>query len=322
MIRVSCSTCNEVIEVPESSRGKLIECPHCGCFVEARPEQTPADKAEAPVPTSRTREFIDDKLEDPQRTKGEAGVEKSEPADKTGLRRFVDVLLYPTSTGGLKLIGAVAIGPALLLLGVIFSILYSVLMAFYVTWYSAECIRKSAHGGLRAPEPLSPWSMDWERVISRRTWTPARGLGVCYLVFFGPLVFYKLEMEANNFVLWSLLTYGVFFSPMGLLAVTMYESISGLNPMLIVRSVIRTFAPYSGLAVFFSGLIAPIPFVLTAPIPAGIQIVDPTFSACLLFCVVLMAYTWLVLVACHLLGCFYCRHKERLDWKPVACGTK
>ena len=115
-----------------------------------------------------------------------------------------------------------------------------------------------------------------------------------------------------------MLTYGVFFYPMGILAVVVFESVRGLNPILIIRSIVGTFLPYCGLVVLFYGL--SVLFVIGI-IGSGLGLARLTGDSLLsllsplLFIVFMRAgFLWLLLVAGHLLGRFCWRYEEKLNW--------
>ena len=319
-VRFTCSMCEEEIKVPENSRGQVIECPHCGCYVEVPSEKIPIEKAKAPVQTRRDDEVADKRLKEPQRPEGEVAVEESTPAGKRKLPWPIDILLYPTSIPGLVTVGGFAILPVVFLgsarlccmAGLVYWITGKVVW-LYVLWYFGECIRESADGELRAPERPGG-SVDWGEVV----WSVLRFVA-CFLFFFGPQSLYvytrSSATEVNYVVLWSLLTYGVLFFPMGILAVVMFESVRGLNPVLIFCSIVGTFLPYCGLVALFYGL--GVLFVISeiGSLLAVRGLTGNSLLSALLFIVFRRAgFLWLLLVAGHLLGRFYRRYEEKLNW--------
>lgn len=323
-VKFTCSMCEEEIQVPENSRGQVIECPHCGCYVEVPSEEIPIGKARAPVQTRRDDEATDKQSEEPQRPKGEIAVEESAPAGTRSLPWPIDILLYPTSIPGLATVGGVAILPvvSVFLFGFVrlcclFGLVYFVGFIFvvlYLYWYFCECIRDSAFGGLRAPGGPGG-SMDWGDLL----WSSLRLLA-CYLFFFGPLILYRVHVgrsraEVNYVVLLSLMTYGNFFYPMGILAVVMFESVRGLNPIFIFRSVVATFLPYCGLIALFYGLNILFSIGIVGSLFAVMGVAgDSLVSAILSIVLMLAGFIWLLLVTGHLLGRFYWRYQEKLYW--------
>jgi hypothetical protein len=252
-------------------------------------------------------------------------VEESAPPGDRTLPWPVDILLYPASISGLAAVGGVAaapvvfifllrFGPPCCLLGLAYLVGF-IFALLYVYWYFCECIRDSAFGGVRAPGGLGE-SMDWGDLL----WSGLRLLA-CYLFFFGPLILYRSHVgrsraEVNYVVLLSLMTYGNFFYPMGILAVVMFESVRGLNPVLIFRSIVSTFLPYCGLIALFYGLNVLFAIGIVGSLLAVRRVAgDSLLSAVLYMVLMLVAFGWLLLVTGHLLGRFYWRYQERLYWK-------
>ena len=99
---------------------------------------------------------------------------------------------------------------------------------------------------------------------------------------------------------------GGFFFPMVLLAVVWHDSFYALNPILIGRSILRTLLPYCGMVLLFCAgalLFAGIglrPYVMRrAPTPVFL---------------LRLVQLYMIFVAVGVLGRFYQRHQDRLDW--------
>jgi hypothetical protein len=125
----------------------------------------------------------------------------------------------------------------------------------------------------------------------------------CLVFFFTPVLIYALNTKEHNVIFWSLLGYAVFFFPMGLLAVIMFDSIRGLNPVLLIGSIFSTFFQYCGLVLSFcavGGL-----FVI---------ITSALSRARMLAFVLKVVSIYLTMVVVHLLGRFYWRYREKLNW--------
>jgi hypothetical protein len=239
-------------------------------------------------------------------------------SESTSKRKFpwpVDIFFYPASMGGLTTLVVIMILrlltdiAAVLLLcciigGKIAFIIRIVFVYSYMYWYFSECIRDSAAGGLRAPQILA--SMPG---LGDMFWQWAR-LFACYAFSLGPVTFYLgytyfSDIQMNGVIVWSLLTYGVFFFPIGILAVVMFDSVNGLNPILIVRSILSTFLQYCGLVILFYGV--GLLFVVALSVRPRVAILTYFFSNIL--------FIWLLLVSGHLLGRFYWRYQEKLNWE-------
>jgi hypothetical protein len=187
-------------------------------------------------------------------------------------------------------------------LGMEFVPLVYTLPVAYVVYYLAECIRDSAGGARRAPDFwMSPGdSSRWDCLAGF-----VQVVG-CVAVCFWPVCVYYIVREQVDGIYWSLLACGGFFLPMTLLAVVWFDSYSGLNPALIVGSMLRTLGPYSVLVLLLAGealLFVKIGlhiyvFQRPPPLPSVLQLVQ----------------MYLLFVASGSLGRFYQRHKERLSW--------
>jgi DNA-directed RNA polymerase subunit RPC12/RpoP len=310
-----CSMCNGKIEVPEASRGKLIECPKCGSFVEVPSQRLVPDEARMPIPESALERLPNRSPEQPAAPVAETAEEQTGPIGKRKLPWPIDIMLYPTSAPGLLTIAVIIGGQfvarflSLCCLGWILQII----MALYMYWYFCECIRDSAAGGVRAPETIGGMA-----AFGEMFWQYLR-LFACYAFFFGPVTFYNAyvlssDAELNKVIFWSLVSYGVFFFPMGILALVMFDSVRGLNPVLLVSSIVSTFLSYCGLVVLFYGLGVLFIVGIMGSILSGI-VGGAILSLVMTFVFMNLAFIWLLLIAGHLLGRFYWRYEEKLNWE-------
>jgi hypothetical protein len=84
----------------------------------------------------------------------------------------------------------------------------------------------------------------------------------------------------------------------------MFDSIRGLNPMLIVGSIFSTFFLYCGLVVFCYAL-----FILIAG--AGYFLL----RSWVLGYIFLFVCSYQALIGAHLLGRFYWKYQDKLNWE-------
>lgn len=249
-------------------------------------------------------------FEELKRPDEELEKDKTRQTGERNLPCFIDIFLYPMNFWGLINL-AILIGVPLLtdILGMILPIQLSYLFALitlvvkaliflYIYWYFAECVRDSAEGGVRAPEGLGA-TPD----LACMFWQTVNIIG-CLGVFFGPFVLYILFAKRADIIFWLLLSFAVFFYPMGLLAVIMLDSARGLNPRLLISSISNTFFPYCGLILLFAT-----PAVLISIFPTKVQ--ESLFGEFILRSVVV----YIVLISAHLLGRFYWRYQENLNWE-------
>lgn len=335
MINFHCKNCGQKFNVPEINAGKKGKCPKCKSIVlipyiepiatpaieenagnsKVNHKQSPLDpilldlpqaKAQSPPTEYDIRsETAEDKLERQLQKK----IEQSESVGNRKLPWIIDIFLYPVSVPGLVTLGIIIGIPLLIdiaaaLLGpfasaiAIPSLIANIVVGLYLYWYIAECIRDSADGGLRAPETLgsAPGLSD----MSLR----ALDIVGCLIVFWGPMGFYFLYTHKIDAIFWSLSAYAVFFFPMGLLSVIVFDSFSGINPILLIGSILRTFFPYCAMVIVF---------VLVGFLIGKIASAAPQS---LVFSFVIHCFNlYLALVAAHLLGRFYWRYKDKLNWE-------
>jgi hypothetical protein len=234
---------------------------------------------------------------------------KPKPAPEyTGVRQLpwpVDIPLYPANAPGLINLAIVVGIPLLLILlqhavflpflGLIF-FLAELAVAIYAAWYWAECIYDSASGGTRAPQLLDAagYGDKWSRV-----W---HVLAV-YVVFVLPAVLYPLRTGRRDALLWLLVAWGVAFFPMSLLAMVVQDGMYVLNPLFLLGSIRRTLVPYIGLLLVMAALGVLLRLVLGL-LTQSTWLAGP----------VLLTSGYLSLIGAHLLGRFYWRYHERLDW--------
>jgi hypothetical protein len=272
---------------------------------------------------------------------------KSDPVQSRKLPWLVDILLYPASKTCLTTLG-VFIGIMLLtkiseqalnsfksppLFLYVFATFFSVISSyiaialfFYMFWYFCECIRDSASGGIRAPEKVATFDDKGQLFYLVITLTVFWFPPVIYtLTKYHPLdiimagftatedetVLSMLLDTIKNDVVFALLWfYAIYFFPMGLSRVILFDSLSGLNPLLIIFSILRTFFKY---------FLVVVVFYLPITVPIGMSVLrtylpGSAFRFGLLELFLYIAWLWLLLIVGHLTGRFYYRNEEKLSW--------
>jgi len=329
----NCDSCGKQIIARISNVGKKCKCPRCGCSLvipglaefssrgrdpQTVSEQAPAQKNDTPVP-GHTKDTLDGlSLEERQLLAGEMKVVETGQTGERALPWLVDIFLYPTNASGIVHILIFLVTPILinLLDRFVFSFAYHygtlvtrilyVFLVGYAFFYFSECIRDSAAGGIRAPDTLSS-NLGKDQMLEQFL-----TLLACCAVFGGPAIFYRgyayfTQTEVSNAIFWSLLAPGAFLFPMGVLAVVMFDSINGLNPVLLLCSVANTFFQYCGLAIVFSAfLLVRVQMLLwSAKYQWGILTrILPD-----------LILLWLLFVVTHLIGRFYWQYEEKLNWE-------
>jgi len=343
MIRFDCKNCGQRIAACETQAGKKGRCPKCKAVLVVPADfllEFETERAQTSLQNTGKLKDRREKsslnltfLDAPQKDRaGEMPVVSEniadrrsrelqrlegrlETAEETELlqgRKFpwlIDIFLYPISTPALVIIGIVIsipllIGLAAYLLGPfgffisIPGFFINIVVGLYMYWYLCHCVRDSAEGNIRAPDVLvsSPTIGDM--------FFQTMKVVICLLFFSAPMLIYYYNTRSTDFVFWLLFGFAVFFFPMGFLAVIMFDSINGLNPILLIGSIFSTFFQYLGLLFLFS--------ILGWLI---IQIFSVASASVILSLLLPLATIYLSLVTAHLLGRFYWRNRERLRWE-------
>lgn len=336
MIEFRCQHCRQKLRIAERHAGRESRCPRCKGAI-----AIPQSAARDPAPGRETDELT---LIDPPKPPGEAlpdGPDQQQIAKEhtearrqeralaeslgietqpeyTGERRLpapIDILLYPTSGAGLVSIAIIGGFPLLTylierllpvgvpLVGLAF-FLIGLAIGLYAGWYFAECVYDSAKGGTRAPlvfGGLVGFGEMGSRVIY---------LAAVYIVYVLPAVIYGGFLGRIDAIFWGLLAWAIVFFPVGLLAMVILDSSSALNPFFLLVSIFRTFFGYLGLLVLMAilvGLFWIIAGYLVRPVE---EEQTPLWLVLLGF----VTTTYVPFVFAHVLGRFYWRHGDRLDW--------
>jgi DNA-directed RNA polymerase subunit RPC12/RpoP len=328
MIRFHCENCGQKFSVPQTSAGKKGRCPKCkkvivvpeienAALVENQPE------ADASKISSRNS-ILDSRLfEDIPKKKAsdkykalddlrklQAGKVETELPPERKLPWIIDIFLYPANFQGIIFLAIAVLVPLILQLaslflyvfglGLLFSLLDAVI-GMYVYWFLAQCVRDSAVGCLRAPETMAETPDIWELL-----WQVLE-LFACLVLCAIPAGAYFGYTRRFDTVFWFLAGGGAFIYPMTLLAMVMFNSPDGLNPLVIIPSIFSTFFQYCGLVVLIAVII--FLYVLT------VFFLPPNlYSRIVLSPFVRAIELYLAMVAAHLLGRFYFKYQEKLNW--------
>jgi hypothetical protein len=328
MIRFPCQHCGAKLQISPAHAGKDVLCPRCKNKLTVPPPPAPELELVKDDPVADTR--IPSKLLEvvavppqplPMGKADEArasrfvqrlfdSLNREEAREQPGVRRlpwFLDILLYPASLSGIIAIVFMAIFP--LALGLFPGIFFWGGLRFlgpvgaiglYLGWYLAECVYDSAKGGTRAPTVLDMG--DWDDLWSRVSYLMA-----VYILFGVPPILYRVLTGRTDAIFWALLAWTLLFLPIGLLAMVIHDSVSALNPLFLLGSIRRVWGPYLFL-LLGTGIVAALFWHAGGGVDR--RLAPPMVLP--LFHVLLGAYAALVLA--HLLGRFYWRYRDRLDW--------
>jgi hypothetical protein len=341
LIKFRCTNCGQKFKIPDSHAGRKGKCPKCknqlavpdintiGLVYEQETSvinnqqnssshtselQLKKEPLKQTEKSNRISENIFDTINSQQY------ITNTETAEKPPVRKLpwiIDIFLYPTSIPGLINLGVFWILP--ILLGFIRLILpipfvwwiVGLVIAAYMYYYFIECIRDSAMGGIRAPENIAAFP-EMSDVLSQLLEIVAS-----IAIFWGPIVVYTIykvfwqSTGANpinelrsDVIFWSLLGYSIFFFPMGILALAMFQSTSAFNPFLWIVSILSTFFHYCCLVVFLCFLAWLFSRIVSF------------FQESLLFAFLLNGiFIYLIMINTHLLGCFYYLNSKKLNWE-------
>jgi DNA-directed RNA polymerase subunit RPC12/RpoP len=334
MIKFKCKSCGQKLSVPESRAGKKGRCPKCKNIIVVPKAPTLSFVAEQSnsgniktgskssadnltlqevIQKDQIKDLalsqpdIPEKATEDGQEPEEESPEETESIPQRKLPWFIDIFLYPLSAAGLTTLGIIIIIPLLIniaigllgpfgLLLVIPGFVIRIVIGLYYLWYIAECIRDSAEGGIRAPETmanapgLSEMFWQWLRIL------------VCWLLFVGPAVYYYVYTDSTDTIYWSLVAFAVLFLPMSLLAVVMFDSLRGINPLLVIGSIFSTFFQYCGLILILGAVVLTTQATRNMPRDRWLAFISGYIGI------------YLMLVVSHLLGRFYWRYEEKLNW--------
>jgi hypothetical protein len=346
MIKFQCKNCGQEINVPGFQAGKKGKCPKCESIITVPKAASTGSIAGhsssgEQVPGSKNSAYDLTLLEVPQKYKiqnqpadqssdleeviesrqksDEKAEEEFEPTVQRKLPWILDIFLYPISKAGLTTLAIIVVIPLLINITLnwlgtfserfppmlvlfvpiaIIGYLAMLLLYLYLYWYFCECIRDSADGGVRAPETLANTPglgellLQWLRILC------------CFAIFAGPMLIYYRHARQTDTVFWILLGYAAFFFPMGLLAVVMFDSFSGLNPIVVIGSIFSVFLPYCAMIV----VLISAGFLIAKKVPA-------IWGTPVLTVILQCLGIYLLMVVAHLLGWFYHRYEQELNWE-------
>lgn len=322
MLNFNCKNCGSKINIPKSYAGKEGKCPKCGAVIivpeieddilvelkdisdNSQQSSQPEIQLEQEATVQSRADYI---------SVSKSNLTKEEPP-KRRLPSIIDVFLYPMSAPGLATVGVFWILSQLIVFLLPIHLIQSIatfIVACYMLYFFVKCVRNSAIGEIRIATGICV-AIDISDAVVKTT-----GMIVSTIICWGPLVgyiIYKGHVDSLHFphyrnyrtdiVVWMLCGYGFFFSPISLLAIAMLNSISALNPFLWITSISRTFFQYSSLLLSFLAI-----YFLDLILEHSLRRL--LFSS-LLFKVVDI---YLMMVQAHLIGRFYYRNFQKLNWE-------
>jgi len=320
-LKFRCPNCSQKLTAKENVAGCIRVCPRCKRKITVPEPSSPAslpDRSSNDNPADLSKPLDNgllnltpapeetEKKEDTRQREEEllASFHSETPPEHTGQRRMIwplDILLYPTSVSGLTTLG-IMVGLTFLLpfVGLLpfMDLILLIIMVLYFGWYLAECVYDSTKGGTRAPEVLTPGLGGmWSRVSY---------LVATHVLFALPLVIYSLFAREADFVFYGLLIWTILFFPMGLLAMAIMDSTTALNPFVLLGAIFRTFFSYIGLLVLLVAVTFLMGWLWNTLTSFGPALLSTLIGG--------TGFYYTMMVQAHVLGRFYWRNRERLDW--------
>ncbi len=342
-MKFSCEHCGRLLSVADKQAGRKGRCPQCKKPVTI-PATMSEEVAEPAAPAAGERVAVakpsprDSLLFDappadagaaPQTAEGayerlrtmQGGYllkAREEPPERP-LPWLVDIFLYPLNKPGLLILtlstgiplilrvllrtmmGLSGVFPPAFILWLLFIIIHwaaLLLFVFYVNWYVAECIRDSAAGGIRAVDTTGATPGFAELLGQSLT------LLACGAACMAPAILYAAYGRSEGPLFWVLYGLGGFLFPMALLAVTIFESLRALNPILLLGSILSTFLSYC--------VLVAVCYVLCLLVPRALRnLVGDLYIYGYLY---LFLAFYVLLVMAHLVGRFCWKNEEKLNW--------
>ena len=326
-----CTHCGCKLAVPEAHRGKKGRCPKCketlivpNTDVEQKSSLHDMRLLDLPQPdeTESSTSQSDESAAAYEQLRGSLGGRIMDPEEPPERKYpwIIDIFLYPLNFAALTMLLICVGGPFLLRVMVIFAkvamihvpvmlIIWFVfivvhwvvelLLGMYVIWYFFACVRDSAEGGIRAPNTTAMTPGLWDLLLVTFRLLACAALCVLPVAL---CAFYRGQADPLCLVLTVL---GGLVFPMALLSVVMHESVNGLNPLLVLRSILRTPVHYL--------LLVPFCYALSRIIPLAFGLILDKQHWHWSY-VLQAASFYQTLVVAHLLGRFYFKNEEKLEW--------
>jgi hypothetical protein len=337
VIRFNCAFCRQQIRVPSIHAGKKAKCPHCKNVViipqstpppqedklirlkrdadlppePARSIQTPPQQwhRTGPEPPADVETYTDKSAQPPEQKPATILNIFTFPFSLAGVLHFILFWFGPFLLGLLERIFAAAAG----YYGQLLILAADIALLGYFFYYLSNCIIAAAKDERTAPDVSLENPPSFTDLLGR-----ALLVFGCTLACFVPMILYvffayiwpAIQSRSEAGLLawrtdpwyWILYGLGVFFLPMSLLATALFDSITALNPLLIITSVAGTFVSYCGLALLFCAIGLLMNFVGQLQ-PGGLSLLAWGFDVYLIF------------IAAYILGRFFRRYESKLNWE-------
>ena len=289
----SCPQCNVKLKVSDQFRGRQAKCPKCGhraTVTDTKPQNSPP-----PTPAVMARDVNLDSTH--------------EAFAATLARAFV----YPFKGSGIILIIVATVCAALLeLLSIVlfvgwFAGIAQLLFSLYLTVFYISIIASSAANEKELPDwpDLTDF---WDDILR-----PVLLFAGAMLVSWGPSIFYARGNLLGFFagregtsspLAYLMLIWALLYFPMALLAVALFDSLTGLNPLIVIKAILKIPFSYLQACVLFC-LVYFVNFALAGRLDA-IPILG--------FVLRIFFSLYMMMVAMRILGLIYHANAARIGW--------
>lgn len=190
----------------------------------------------------------------------------------------------------------------------IFKLLLGIGIGGYLCAYMIKIIGSSA-AGREEPPDWPDLTGFWDDILR-----PLLLVVTTALFSFLPLIARVVAFEwsagddvscPRDGVYWICLVWGLLYLPMGLIAVALFDSFTALNPLLVVRGILKTLPAYLVAAGIFL-----LCYVVSGWLQELISAAVPVVGSLIAGVVAL----YFLMVEMHVLGLIYCTHAKRLGW--------
>ncbi len=186
--------------------------------------------------------------------------------------------------------------------GIIITVIFLVFAWGYISLFFLNIINSSAKGGKELP--LMP-DIDFQNPAGS-VFSPLFLLAGTTILCIAPATAYYFFMNRQTDPLfWLLAVIGGLYLPMGLLAVAIFETIDALNPVPIIKSILRIPFQYV-IACFFFYLCLLFIYLATTYLKLTIPFIGSILR--------LVIFLYFSATALHLLGLLYYKNKRKLRW--------
>ncbi|MEN6386293.1 MAG: hypothetical protein ABFD79_14000 [Phycisphaerales bacterium] len=328
MIHFSCAKCGKSFTATDDYAGKKGRCIKCKSeiFIPAY--------IDAPPPELQKPKFVNDEQQNVKVFHEKTNQELEPEKFKRKFPWLIDIFCFPLTLSGIILMLVLAFVPLVLMvvaivmyfipvIGVFISFISVILIIsinLYTYFYLCECIENSAQGYVRLSVNISDHAD-----FSETLFTILR-IVACLCVFVLPAVIrLYYSNEADNIFdflfafgeyntpdkgFYILLGISAALFPIALLSIIMHESLWGMNPWIIYKSILHTHIFYIWLVFLFWTFVAAIICVKL--------FILPKCTGKLLYiagiCVYRFFKIYVFLILAHLLGRFYYKNSHRLNW--------